>query len=141
MLDILDTAGQEEYSAMRDQYIRTGNGFLIVYSVASRSSFDATINFRDQILRVKDEDRYPMIILGNKCDLENEREVPTIEGREMAKQLGSPFLETSAKARINVEEAFFELVREIRKYNVKSTETTAPVANKPVHRKRRCNLL
>jgi len=60
MLDILDTAGQEEYSAMRDQYIRTGQGFLIVYSVASRSSFDAVANFRDQILRVKDEDEYPM---------------------------------------------------------------------------------
>lgn len=117
MLDILDTAGQEEYSAMRDQYIRTGQGFLIVYSVASRSSFDAVTNFRDQILRVKDEDEYPMIILGNKCDLENEREVQTNDGKDLSKSLGCPFLETSAKARINVEEAFYEVVREIRKWN------------------------
>eukprot|EP01120_Amphizonella_sp_Union-15-10_P006273 TRINITY_DN1982_c0_g2_i1.p1 TRINITY_DN1982_c0_g2~~TRINITY_DN1982_c0_g2_i1.p1 ORF type:complete len:195 (-),score=35.54 TRINITY_DN1982_c0_g2_i1:113-697(-) len=122
MLDILDTAGQEEYSAMRDQYIRTGQGFLIVYSVAARTSFEAVSNFREQILRVKDEDDYPMIILGNKCDLEAEREVTMIEGQSLAKGINCPFLETSAKARINVEEAFYEVVREIRKWNSKEKE-------------------
>lgn len=145
MLDILDTAGQEEYSAMRDQYIRTGLGFLIVYSVASRSSFEAVTNFRDQVLRVKDEDHYPMIILGNKCDLENEREVPVAEGRELAKQLGSPFLETSAKARINVEEAFYEVVREIRKFNAggdNGNPADASAGNKPARKRTmRCSIL
>lgn len=143
MLDILDTAGQEEYSAMRDQYIRTGLGFLIVYSVASRSSFEAVTNFRDQVLRVKDEDHYPMIILGNKCDLENEREVPVAEGRELAKQLGSPFLETSAKARINVEEAFYEVVREIRKFNAggDSGTTTGEAAKPRAKRRGACSIL
>jgi GTPase KRas protein len=143
MLDILDTAGQEEYSAMRDQYIRTGLGFLIVYSVASRSSFEAVTNFRDQVLRVKDEDHYPMIILGNKCDLENEREVPVAEGRELAKQLGAPFLETSAKARINVEEAFYEVVREIRKFNAGGdTPGTGTEAAKPARKRRAgCSIL
>lgn len=58
-----------------------------------------------------------MIILGNKCDLENEREVQTNDGKDLSKSLGCPFLETSAKARINVEEAFYEVVREIRKWN------------------------
>lgn len=125
---------------MRDQYIRTGQGFLIVYSVASRSSFEAVTNFRDQILRVKDEDEYPMIILGNKCDLEHEREIQTHEGKELAKQLGNcPFLETSAKARINVEEAFFEVVREIRKWNNSGTDTDGP--KKPAKKKSRCALL
>jgi len=55
---------------MRDQYIRTGQGFLCVYSITSRSSFEAITRFRDQILRVKDEESYPMIVVGNKCDLE-----------------------------------------------------------------------
>ena len=145
MLDILDTAGQEEYSAMRDQYIRTGLGFLIVYSVASRSSFEAVTNFRDQVLRVKDEDHYPMIILGNKCDLENEREVPVAEGRELAKQLGCPFLETSAKARINVEEAFYEVVREIRKFNAggDTSTGTGESGSKPAraNKRGRCSIL
>lgn len=124
---------------MRDQYIRTGQGFLIVYSVASKSSFEAVTNFRDQILRVKDEEAYPMVILGNKCDLtDEEREVQTNEGKELAKQLGCPFLETSAKARINVEEAFYEVVREVRKWNSNSPEPDGPV--KP-QKKKRCSIL
>ena len=69
LLDILDTAGQEEYSAMRDQYMRTGQGFILVYAITSRSSFDEIVNFREQILRVKDKDRVPMVLVGNKCDL------------------------------------------------------------------------
>ena len=52
LLDILDTAGQEEYSAMRDQYMRTGQGFICVYAVTSRSAFDEITSFREQILRV-----------------------------------------------------------------------------------------
>ena len=115
LLDILDTAGQEEYSAMRDQYMRTGEGFLCVYSVTSRSSFDEIDSFRDQILRVKDEEKFPMVLCGNKCDLNDERQVTVAEGRNKAKVFACPFHETSAKARICVDECFYDLVREIRK--------------------------
>jgi len=115
LLDILDTAGQEEYSAMRDQYMRTGQGFLCVFAITSRTSFEEVSAFREQILRVKDADKVPLVICGNKCDLETERQVSKNEGQELAKSFESPFMETSAKARINVEESFFELVREIRK--------------------------
>ena len=81
LLDILDTAGQEEYSAMRDQYMRTGQGFLMVFSITSRSSFDEITSFREQILRVKDADKAPMVLVANKSDLENERQVTTGEGQ------------------------------------------------------------
>jgi len=134
LLDILDTAGQEEYSAMRDQYMRTGQGFLCVYAITSRTSFDEVSAFRDQILRVKDADKVPIVICGNKCDLEAERQVSKNEGADLAKSFDCPFLETSAKARINVEEAFFALVREIRKQNNVS-------AKKPQRRKTNCSLL
>ena len=77
LLDVLDTAGQEEYSAMREQYMRTGEGFLLVYSITSRQSFEEILTFQQQILRVKDKDYFPMIVVGNKCDLEGEREVST----------------------------------------------------------------
>eukprot|EP00002_Diphylleia_rotans_P022614 TRINITY_DN442_c0_g3_i1.p1 TRINITY_DN442_c0_g3~~TRINITY_DN442_c0_g3_i1.p1 ORF type:complete len:188 (+),score=45.87 TRINITY_DN442_c0_g3_i1:82-645(+) len=136
LLDILDTAGQEEYSAMRDQYMRTGEGFLCVYSITSRSSFDEVSSFRDQILRVKDADQVPLVIVGNKSDLENERQVSTAEGRELAKSVGCPFMETSAKTRVNVEECFFELVREIRRQ-----KNNSDAGNKKKAKKKGCLLL
>ena len=75
LLDVVDTAGQEEYSAMREQYMRTGEGFLLVYSITSRQSFEEIVTFQQQILRVKDKDYFPIIVVGNKCDLEHERQV------------------------------------------------------------------
>ena len=77
ILDVLDTAGQEEYSAMREQYMRTGEGFLLVYSITSRSSFEEILPFYQQVLRVKDKDYFPMVMVANKCDLESERQVST----------------------------------------------------------------
>eukprot|EP01101_Sappina_pedata_P008220 TRINITY_DN450_c0_g2_i1.p1 TRINITY_DN450_c0_g2~~TRINITY_DN450_c0_g2_i1.p1 ORF type:complete len:188 (+),score=109.08 TRINITY_DN450_c0_g2_i1:106-669(+) len=135
LLDILDTAGQEEYSAMRDQYMRTGQGFLCVFAITSRTSFDEVSAFRDQILRVKDADKVPIVVCGNKCDLEAERQVSKSEGSELAKSFDCPFLETSAKARINVEEGFFALVREIRKQN------NVVAGKKATKKKGGCNLL
>ncbi|KFZ07555.1 hypothetical protein V501_06354 [Pseudogymnoascus sp. VKM F-4519 (FW-2642)] len=117
LLDVLDTAGQEEYSAMREQYMRTGEGFLLVYSITSRQSFEEIMTFQQQILRVKDKDYFPITVVGNKCDLEGERQVSKQEGEALAKSFGCKFIETSAKSRINVDNAFFDIVREIRHYN------------------------
>ena len=111
IMDILDTAGQEEYSAMREQYMRTGEGFLLVYSVTSRTSFEELMTFYQQIQRVKDADYVPVVVVGNKSDLEDERQVSYEEGMYLAKQMNAPFLETSAKQAINVDEAFYTLVR------------------------------
>jgi len=115
LLDVLDTAGQEEYSAMRDQYMRTGQGFILTYAITSRQSYDEMNVFRDQIHRVKDADHVPIVLAGNKCDLEDERQVSKQEAMDLAKQWVVPIYETSALARINVEEVFYDLVREIRK--------------------------
>ncbi|GAA5981437.1 hypothetical protein JCM5350_004065 [Sporobolomyces pararoseus] len=117
LLDVLDTAGQEEYSAMREQYMRTGEGFLLVYSITSRNSFEEITTFHQQILRVKDKDFFPVIVVANKSDLDQERQVDSSEGQQLAKQFGCQFIETSAKQRRNVDECFQELVREIRRYN------------------------
>nr|6WGH_A Chain A, GTPase NRas [Homo sapiens]6WGH_B Chain B, GTPase NRas [Homo sapiens] len=115
---ILDTAGQEEYSAMRDQYMRTGEGFLCVFAINNSKSF-ADINlYREQIKRVKDSDDVPMVLVGNKCDLPT-RTVDTKQAHELAKSYGIPFIETSAKTRQGVEDAFYTLVREIRQYRMK----------------------
>jgi hypothetical protein len=60
---------------MREQYMRTGEGFLLVYSITSRNSFEEISTFHQQILRVKDKDTFPVVIAANKCDLEYERQV------------------------------------------------------------------
>jgi len=68
-------AGFLPHSAMREQYMRTGEGFLLVYSITSRNSFEEISTFHQQILRVKDKDSFPVILIANKCDLEYERQV------------------------------------------------------------------
>jgi len=134
LLDILDTAGQEEYSAMRDQYMRSGQGFLCVYSITNRGTFEEIAAFREQILRVKDAEKVPMVVVGNKSDLDSERQVSQAEGKELAASFGCPWMETSAKARIRCEDSFYELVREIRK------SAPPPSANKK-QKKKMCAIL
>ena len=122
LLDILDTAGQEEYSSMRDQYMRAGEGFMLVYSIISRQSFEEIVSFREKIFQVRDKDCnsdfIPMILIGNKCDLIANRMVTTQEGVDLARSFSIPFLQSSAKNSINIEESFYELVRVIRKNDV-----------------------
>lgn len=102
---------------MREQYMRNGEGFLLVYSITSRMSFEEIETFHQQICRVKDRDYFPMVLIANKCDLEADRQVSSQEGKDLAKKYGCQFIETSAKHRINVDEAFYEVVRDIRRYN------------------------
>ena len=116
VIDVIDTAGQEEYSAMREQNLRTSEGVLCVYAINAKNSFDEVTSFHKQILRVKDRENFPTIIVGNKCDLSEDRVVTVQQGKDLAKACGCKFIETSAKTRINIDEAFYELVREIRRF-------------------------
>ncbi|MCJ8732256.1 hypothetical protein PDJAM_G00209240 [Pangasius djambal] len=115
ILDVLDTAGQEEFSAMREQYMRTGDGFLIVFSVTDKASFEHVDRFHQLILRVKDRESFPMILVANKVDLVHLRKVTNEQGCEMAAKHNITYIETSAKdPPMNVDKAFHELVRVIR---------------------------
>ena len=108
-LDVLDTAGEEEYSALRDQYMRSGDVFLIVYDVTRRNTFGDIGWFIEQIARVRDLDDTQsviMVLCGNKIDLSSERQVSKEECMSAAEDCFSPFIETSAKTGENVEEAF-----------------------------------
>jgi len=98
----------------RDQYMRTGEGFLLVFAVNNAKSFDDISSYREQIKRVKDAEEVPMVLVGNKCDLPT-RNVDMNNAREQARHYGIPFIETSAKTRMGVDDAFYTLVREIRK--------------------------
>jgi len=139
LLDIFDTAGQEDFSAVRDQYMRTGDGFLCVYSIILLPSFASVRAFHEHILRVKDQDKLPFILVGNKCDLESERVVSKEEGERLSHELNCRFLETSAKTRQNVCEIFHELVREIKKWRAERKEEE-PVINTKT-KKSKCFIL
>lgn len=104
---------------MRDMYMRNGHGFILVYSIVSEDTFKELQSVRDRILSVKDTDDVPpMILVGNKVDLEAERIVSKAQGQALAKKFDNcAFLETSAKLRINVDEVFTTLVRQINKCN------------------------
>ena len=144
MLEVLDTAGQEEYTALRDQWIRDGEGFVLVYSIASRSSFSRIEKFYHQIQRVKESvaaaavsptypgapqspgtsyGPAPVMLVGNKSDRGTEREVSTQEGQHLARNLGCDFVEASAKNCVNVEKAFYDVVRSLRRQRLQATKT------------------
>jgi len=113
VLEILDTAGTEQFASMRDLYIKNGQGFLVVYSLTNHQTFQDIKNMKEQIARVKGSDRVPIMLVGNKVDLEHQREVSSVEGMALAQMWGSPFLETSAKIKTNVNPVFTEIVREM----------------------------
>ncbi|CAO0791328.1 hypothetical protein V8B55DRAFT_1517877 [Mucor lusitanicus] len=118
MLEILDTAGTEQFTAMRDLYMKNGQGFVLVFSITSQVTLTDLHEIREQILRVKGTENVPMVLVGNKCDLENERMVPREKGMALSQQWGGkPFYETSARFKINVDEVFYDVVRQINKQN------------------------
>mmetsp|Transcript_22447 Transcript_22447/g.88861 ORF Transcript_22447/g.88861 Transcript_22447/m.88861 type:complete len:110 (+) Transcript_22447:3-332(+) len=108
---------------MRDQYMRSGEGFVIVFSLTSQHSFDEIRPFRDQILRAKDVDDVPIVLVGNKCDLVGQRQVLQSDIDELAKEFQCEYFEASAKNRVNVDESFFQLVREIRKADARANKS------------------
>jgi len=118
MLEILDTAGTEQFTAMRDLYMKNGQGFVLVYSIIAQSTFNDLPDLREQILRVKDTDDVPMVLVGNKCDLNDQRFITTDGGQELARKFGNcAFLEASAKNKINVDQIFYDLIRQVNNKN------------------------
>ncbi|KFZ15907.1 hypothetical protein V501_02503 [Pseudogymnoascus sp. VKM F-4519 (FW-2642)] len=100
MLEILDTAGTEQFTAMRELYMKTGQGFLLVFSITSRSSLEELSELREQIIRIKDDEHVPIVIVGNKSDLEGDRMVSRSKAFALSQSWGdAPYYETSARRR------------------------------------------
>lgn len=130
ILEILDTGGHEDYTVLWDQWISDSDGFVLVYSITSRASFARIKIFHDYIRTVKHTPvksasaspipisllpPIPIMLVGNKMDLSTESEVSPQAGPSLAQELDCKFVEASAKNYINVEEAFYDVVRLIRK--------------------------
>ncbi|KAG5997096.1 Ras- protein rsr1 [Claviceps lovelessii] len=113
VLEILDTAGTEQFVAMRDLYMKTGQGFLLVFSITSPSSLNELAGLREEIIRIKDDENVPMVIVGNKADLEEGRVVQRAKGFSISQRWGAPYYESSARTRTNVDEVFVDLCRQM----------------------------
>jgi len=113
LLEILDTAGTEQFTAMRDLYMKSGGGFVLVYSVTALSTYTDLPELREQILRVKDAESVPLVLVGNKCDLVDQRVITTGQGEELAKKWNCAFMESSARTHLNVDRIFAELVKQM----------------------------
>jgi small GTP-binding protein len=113
-VEILDTAGQDEYTALRETFLHTGDGFLLVYSITDDQTVEELRGIREQILRIPRNRQIPIIVVGNKVDMSaTDRAVSTEEGSALAEEFGASFIEVSAKDNYKVKEAFENLVRKI----------------------------
>ncbi|GAA6052920.1 Ras-related protein RSR1 [Rhodotorula toruloides] len=144
-LEVLDTAGTEQFMSLSNLYMRSGDGFLLVFSLTSMESISELHTIREQIQRVKEatappgkSQRVPLVLVGNKLDLLSERQV----GREVAVNLskswgGVPYYETSARKEINVNEIFEDVVRQMIKADHATPRRNR--SNRPA--KRKCTIL
>ena len=109
-----DTSGQEKYNSLSFNYIKNCHGILLMYDISNKKSFIKIKDWLNNIFEHKDKD-FPILLLGNKCDLEEKREVTKEEGDQLAKELKLNFYETSNKDNINIEKAITELIEMIYK--------------------------
>ena len=126
-IQIVDTAGEEDYQNMLDQWIDVADGFLLVFAINDKESFNALKGKYDRIMKVKGSN-CPIILVGNKCDLESSREVQEAEAKELAQSWNCEYVETSALKEINCKTPFIslssKLVKEKKKGKVNEEMTT-----------------
>ncbi|CAF0734278.1 unnamed protein product [Rotaria sp. Silwood1] len=147
-IDILDTAGQENYAAIRDTYIRSGEGFLLVFDVTDAESFSDLNELYEQILRVKNGGtNIPAILVGNKIDLADRRKVTLEEAEQKARSWSIRYIETSAKTKHNVDKVFCELMRIVRPFKNPpreqnpSTTGARPIKSPKTKKDKKCIIL
>ena len=139
---IYDTVGQEKYKSLSLNSIRHCDGVILMYDITNRKTFDSISEWIKNIYEKKDED-YPLVLIGNKCDLEDERIISKEEGLEKAEKYKTIYIETSAKEGINVGKAIEELLdkiikkKEENKDKEKNRNNIKLDASKNIHKNRR----
>ena len=123
-VQIWDTAGQERYKAITSAYYKGAKGALLVYDITRKETFENIDKWIFELKRNADED-ITLVLIGNKCDLEDKREVSMSIGNDKAMLYNCAFIETSALSAKNVERAFKVMINEIfNKFHVKLNENT-----------------
>ena len=123
-MEILDTAGEEDYQNMMDMWISFGEGFLLVFAINDKESFTLLRGKHDRVLKGKHRVKCPILLVGNKQDLESERQVTYAEAKAQADSWGIEYMETSAKTNFNCKEAFEKLAQKIVKAKLQSSNNT-----------------
>ena len=140
---ISDTAGQERFRSIASNYLKKANGILLVYDITSHESFSDINKWLQEIN--KNECNKPMVLIGNKCDLNDQREVPKEEGMGYAKNVAKniPFYETSCKSGENIDKAIMDLVNQIyNKYSGNNINENIEIVkekdNEDIKEKKKC---
>jgi small GTP-binding protein len=128
-LDILDTAGQDDFAPVRSTYMRSGQGFMIVFAINDQNSFNQVDGFQQQIRGAAERDDIPIVVCGNKCDLKD-RLVSKEDADNLCNECHLTYFDTSAMKNLNVAESFIELCRQMRKQNPSIAEPEAAPAPK-----------
>ncbi len=108
-IEILDTAGEDDYQNMMDMWITFGEGFLLVFAINDKESFEQIKGKYDRIKKGKHGASVPVILVGNKVDLDDQRTVSQEDAKKLATTIGCEYIETSAKKNINCREVFEKL--------------------------------
>ena len=111
-LQIWDTAGQERYRSLTSSYYKGCHGCFIVYDITNEQSFESINTWYEQAVKEAGKE-VSIILVGNKCDLENERKVSKEKGEEKARTMNASFFETSALSKVNIDDIFKEIVNNI----------------------------
>jgi len=115
-VEIVDTAGQEEFTSFLDSSLATGDAFMVLYAINSLSSWNELKTLRSKInqeIESLGSKKVPMIVVGNKRDLEDERIALPENPEDFAASIDVPYIETSAKTGFNVKEAFQLMLRQV----------------------------
>lgn len=132
-VEILDTAGTDQFAAMRELYLKNGHVFMLVYSVISAVSFHDLTTIYEQVIRSDPNNAARIVLIGNKSDLIADRVISKTQGEDLAKKWNIPFFETSACTGANVDEAFLLLPTRLVKETVKNIE--------PIKAKSSCSII
>lgn len=122
---LVDTAGQDEYSIFPAQYSMDFHGYVLVYSITSQRSFEVIKIIYEKLLDMMGKAYVPVVLVGNKTDLHQERAVPMEEGRKLADSWKAQFLETSAKQNESVNDVFSLLIAQIERDNGNTSEKSS----------------
>ena len=137
-----DTSGQERYHSLSANFIKRADGIILMYDITNRESFDTISKWWNDIKEHKESD-FPVILVGNKCDLEDERKVKKEEGESLAKEYKVKFYEASNKDGTNVEESSKELIKIVLSRmpnDIKANKPTNLKLSKKKMKKRKCFL-